>query len=224
MCKIVCNVTYSCGHTEPWVTPRSCQFDAEGNRKRTEEDPMCLIPGHCWAFGSVRQINIVDELLCSTCFIAKTEGRRDISAKARENMISKATREAKFHSRCAKSHIKEAEERSQLRDISVSRIDRATGGALKRLDLAFSDAQMEHWHFAELLQIVIGLPFLNKERLVGKFASEAEKKFDVGDVRDLYELSTKYRKFGDYFRKGLKNPSVLDEPQETKKSAGLSEE
>ncbi len=212
MCKIICNITYSCGHTEPWVSPRSSQIDADGARKRGEKDPMCLIPGHCWVFGNVRQIKLIDTLLCTTCFVAQTRKRKDVSAEQRAAMISKAKRDADFHSSCARKHIVESEERSQLDEVDISRISEATDVAVERLGFSFSDAQMQSWHFEDLLQVVIGLPFLDKDRLVGKFASEAEKKFGAADVKWFYELSTTNRNFGDSFRKGLKNPDVLDEP------------
>ncbi|KAI0433250.1 hypothetical protein F5Y09DRAFT_91423 [Xylaria sp. FL1042] len=210
MCKIICNVTYRCGHVEPWVNPRSCQFDPRGNRKRGEEDPLCLIPGHCWAFGNVRKINIFDKLQCSLCFICKTEQREDISDERRGNMISKACKDAYFQSYWAEKHINEAERRSMLGEIDTSRINKATNLAFKRLDFAFANAQMRSWHFAELLEIIMGLPFLDKEKLVGKFASKAEKKLNAEHIRWFYELSMMGRNFGDSFRKGLNNPIVLD--------------
>ncbi|KAI1347231.1 hypothetical protein F5Y01DRAFT_307719 [Xylaria sp. FL0043] len=212
MCNIICNVTYRCGHVEPWVKPRECQFDAQGNRKWGEKDPLCLIPGHCWAFGSVRKINIVDDKFqCSLCFICKTEDRKDITDEQREKMVSSAARNAFFHSRSAENHINEAERRSILEEIAVSRINKATNIALRRLDFAFADAQMRPWHFEELLQIVMGLPFLDKPKLVGKFASKAEKKFDTKHVRRFYEVSMTGRNFGESFRAGLKKPGVLDD-------------
>ncbi|KAI1128232.1 hypothetical protein F5Y10DRAFT_241183 [Nemania abortiva] len=69
---------------------------------------------------------------------------------------------------------------------------------------------MEEHHFAELFQITIGLPLLDKGRLVEKFAGKIEENFGPKDVKYFYELSTKYRNWGDEFRKGLKDPSVLD--------------
>ncbi|TGJ80612.1 hypothetical protein E0Z10_g8151 [Xylaria hypoxylon] len=210
MCKIICNITYGCGHTAPWVNPRACQYDAEGTRKLLEKDPLCLIYRHCRNFGSVRQISTFDEMLCSSCFITQIEERKDVSAKAKENIISNSKKYADFHSQCAQKHIAETDKESQLGDMGVLYIEKVTGVALKRLNLSFSDKQMRTHHFEELLQIVMGLPFLDKDRLVARFASQVEKKFGAEDVKYFYELSMKGRNFGDYFRNGLKDPSVLD--------------
>ncbi|KAI0972925.1 hypothetical protein F4678DRAFT_478166 [Xylaria arbuscula] len=211
MCKIICNVTYRCGHKEPWVSPRTCQIDLEGNRKWGDKDPMCLIPGHCWAFGSVRQINIVDELLCSACFIAQTKERKGLSANTQTCMISKATKDAKYHSSRAEKFITDAEKKS-TGNMSAARIARVNDLALERIDFAFADEQMQPWHFAELLQIIADLPFLNKKKLARKFAKEAEKKSDDDDITWFYEVSMENRDLGHGFRQGLKNPSVLDQP------------
>ncbi|KAF2969902.1 hypothetical protein GQX73_g3726 [Xylaria multiplex] len=210
MCKIICNVAYSCGHIEPWVNPRTCQYDALGDRKLAEKNPLCLIYRHCRFFGDVRQINISDDMLCSNCFITETKGRKDLPAKAKENMIFAARKDTAFHSQAAQKNIAEADKSSQLKDLSISYINKVTDIALTRLDLAFSDAQMEPHHFDELLQIMMGLPFLDKDRLVGKFANKVEARFGAEDVRHFYKLSMKGRNFGDYFRDGLKDPSVLD--------------
>ncbi|KAI1298627.1 hypothetical protein F5Y03DRAFT_397996 [Xylaria venustula] len=193
MCKIICNI------------------DLEGNRKRGEEDALCLIPGHCWAFGIVRKTNIVDELLCSACFITQTKKREDLSDNTKKRMISKATIDAEFHSTHAEKHIKDAEKKSKG-DINAARIAKVTDLALERLEFAFADEQMQSWHFEELLQIIASLPFLNKKKLIRKFAKEAEEKFDAEDITWFYELSMESRDFGNGFRQGLKNPNVLNAP------------
>ncbi|KAI1364689.1 hypothetical protein F5Y08DRAFT_353376 [Xylaria arbuscula] len=205
MCKIIANVTYKCGHTEPWVTPRGCQFDAEGVRKRGKHDPLCLIPGHCWVFGNVRLIKVDDNRQCSACFASKIEKQKGLSKEARATAIAKAKTSAESHSTCAQEHIIEADNKSQLMEVPKSRINKATEVALQQLESSFKDAQMETHHYAELLQIIIGLPFLDKGRLVKRFAALAEKKLTTEDLKWLYELSVKERNFGDYFRQGVCN-------------------
>ncbi|KAI0454483.1 hypothetical protein F5B21DRAFT_504388 [Xylaria acuta] len=216
MCKIICKVLYSCGHTEPWVQPRACQFDAEGHLKPGAKDPLCLLWGHCWDFGRVREINISDGMLCSACYVDKLKVKitdENVRKKAIEKAKSNAARSSKSARKCTE----EAEKRSRLQELPLSYIEKVTGVALKRLDLAFADAQMEAHHFGELLQVVIGLPFLNKDQLVGKFAGKVEENFGPKEVKDFYKLSIKHRNFGDSFRKGLKKPDVLDEPEKSVK-------
>ncbi|GAW15702.1 hypothetical protein ANO14919_051210 [Xylariales sp. No.14919] len=210
MCKIISNVTYGCSHIEPWVEPRACQYGAEGARKPPQKDPLCLIYPHCRRLGNVRQINIFDQMLCSACYIAQTQKRKNISAQVKEKIVSKAEKKAGFHAKCARKHIADSEKDSRLEHLDVSYINRVTDVALKRLDIAFSDEQMEPHHFEELLQIVMGLPLLFKDRLIRKFACRVEQNFEAEDVRYFYELSMKHRNFGRDFRNGLKNPSVLD--------------
>ncbi|KAI1153272.1 hypothetical protein F4825DRAFT_449672 [Nemania diffusa] len=211
MCQIICNVTYRCGHTEPRVESRDCQFIDRGHRKRTAKDPLCLLYRHCSEFGRVRQISITDSLLCSTCFISKLTGQENLSSRARKNKIDATRKNAARHSNHAEKCIAESEKRARLEDLPIAYINKVSEVALRRLDIAFSDAQMNTCHFEDLLQIVIGLPFLDKGRLVEKFAGKIEQKLGTGEMKHFYELSMKYRNFGDEFRKGLKNPSVLDE-------------
>ncbi|RYC63618.1 hypothetical protein CHU98_g2595 [Xylaria longipes] len=211
MCKIICNVSYSCGHIEPWVQPRACQFDAQNQRKSSKKDPLCLMHGHCLDFGRVRQISVSDELFCSACYIDKLKAK--IKDKdAREKAIEQAKANATRASNSARKFIEESEKRSRLEELPLSYIKKVTDVALKRLDISFSDAQMQFYHFEELLQIVIGLPFLDKDQLVGKFARKVEGKFEPNEVRHFYKLAIENRNFGDSFRKGLKKPDVLDEP------------
>ncbi|KAI3327665.1 hypothetical protein HD806DRAFT_549610 [Xylariaceae sp. AK1471] len=152
-------------------------------------------------------------MACSECFISSTKKRCDISSEAKENIIYKAKESADFHANCAAKLTTESYKRAQVEDIPIEAVRKVTVIALKRLDESFSDAQMERYHFEELLQIVVGLPLLDKAKLVGKFASKIEQKFgaEEGVVKNFYELSKKDRiDFREEFRKGLKNPSVLD--------------
>ncbi|KAJ8129851.1 hypothetical protein O1611_g3779 [Lasiodiplodia mahajangana] len=217
MCKIICNITYKCGHTEPWVTRRTCQYNSNGTPKSPAKEPLCLLYTHCWEFGRVRQVNIADRLLCSACFIAKTKDREDLSEELRTARIDGAEKDAAFHAGKARDFIAEANGRAQLEHLPTEYIKRVSNVALKRLDIAFSDEQMKEHHFAELLQIIVGLPFLDKDRLIEKFAGKIEEKFGPKKVKEFYELSMKYRNFGDEFRKGLKAPGVLDKAQKAKK-------
>ncbi|KAI0485654.1 hypothetical protein F4859DRAFT_511849 [Xylaria cf. heliscus] len=215
MCQIICNVAYACGHTELWLKPRACQFDARGNRKSGKKDPLCLIYGHCWEFGRVRFLNISDKSFqCTPCHIKQLEVKIK-NGEARARAIEKARRNEARWSMEARLLIEEAERRSRLEDLPLGYIDKVTNVAMNRLDRAFSDAQMETYHFEELLQIMIGLPFLDKGRLVRKFARKAEQKFGPEEVRRFYELAVEYRNFGESFRRGLKKPDVLDKPVET---------
>ncbi|KAI0101814.1 hypothetical protein GGR51DRAFT_574444 [Nemania sp. FL0031] len=220
MCKIICNITYKCGHTEPFVSRRSCQYDRHGAAKAPSKDPLCLLYTHCWEFGRVRQISLSDRLLCSACYIARTEDRKDISEESRMARIKSTKADAEFHSSKAQQFISESETRARLEHLPIEYINDVTNVALERLDIAFQDDQMREYHFEELLQIIIGLPFLDKGRLVEKFAGKIEERFGGGSaakkMKHYYELSKKYRNFGDNFQKGLKDPSVLDKVQKKK--------
>ncbi|KAJ2987877.1 hypothetical protein NUW58_g4269 [Xylaria curta] len=209
MCKIICNVIYSCGHTEPWVSPRACQFDADGTRKPLARDPLCLLYGRCLNFGRVRQVKITDSLLCTTCFVKRTNAREDLSPGQRERIVNFAERVAARHAQYAQNHIDEAERRSRLKNLSWAYIDEATDKALLRLDMAFADEEMEFHHFEELLQIAIGLPLVDKGKLVTKFASKVEEKFGPEEVNHFHQLSVNNRNFGDEFLEGLQNPTVV---------------
>ncbi|KAI1196021.1 hypothetical protein F5X97DRAFT_325961 [Nemania serpens] len=212
MCRIIYNVTYSCGHTEPWVEARACQFDAQGRRKPEAEDPLCLLYGHCAEFGKVRQVSLADETLCSDCFIHYVEAREDISEIARIIQINRVQKTADFHSRTAQSAIVDSELRARLEDLPARYVKKVTRIALKRLDIAFSDAQMQPYHFEELFQIIVGVPCLHTNRLVEKFACRIERKFITEAVKHFYEYSMRFGDFGNDFRNGLKRPSVLDRP------------
>ncbi|KAI0438881.1 hypothetical protein F4803DRAFT_564912 [Xylaria telfairii] len=165
MCKVICNISYRCGHVEPWAQPRACELDAKEARDKAIE-------------------------------------------RAKLNKIRASTN--------ARKSIEEAEKRSCLDELPVSYIEKVTDVALKRLDIAFLDGQMQIYHFEELLQIIIGLPFLDKDQLVGKFASKVESdetgRFGPKEIKRFYALSIEHRNFGDSFRKSLKKPDVLDEP------------
>ncbi|KAI1112745.1 hypothetical protein F5Y14DRAFT_463155 [Nemania sp. NC0429] len=212
MCRIIYNVTYSCGHTEPWTGARACQFDAHYVRKPEAEDPLCLLYGHCAEFGRVRQISLSDETLCSNCFIDYVENQEDIDDVARILKIQRVRKSADFHSRTAQSAITDSGLRSRLDDLPRRYVKKVTRVALKRLDIAFSDAQMQPHHFEELFQIIVSLPSLRTDLLVEKFAYKIEKKFVTEVVKHFYALSTTFGDFGDHFRKGLKKPGVLDSP------------
>ncbi|KAJ8116265.1 hypothetical protein ONZ43_g4477 [Nemania bipapillata] len=210
MCKIVCNITYRCGHTEPWVESRACQLDEKRQRKPTAKDPLCLLYRHCSEFGRVRQVKLADKLLCNTCFISSLNERNGMDPKSRESMIRKARDSAEFHANFAKKCIAESEKRARLGALPIEYINKVSRVALERLDIAFADPQMEPHHFEELLQVIVGLPFLDKGPLVEKFAGKIEQKLGSKKMRYFYALSMKYRNFGDEFRKGLKNPTGLD--------------
>ncbi|KAH8158296.1 hypothetical protein CIB48_g9946 [Xylaria polymorpha] len=139
-------------------------------------------------------------------------GVKIIDKDARDKAIERAKSNKIRVSKSAQKGIEEAEKRSRLDELPLSYIKKVTGVALKRLDIAFLDEQMQIYHFEELLQIIIGLPFLDKDQLVGKFASKVEEKFGPKEIKRFYKLSIEYRNFGDSFSKGLKNPDVLDEP------------
>ncbi|KAI1165430.1 hypothetical protein F5B18DRAFT_649672 [Nemania serpens] len=212
MCQIIFNVTYSCGHTEPWIEARACQFDAQERRKPEAEDPLCLLYGHCAEFGKVRQISLSDETLCSNCFIDYVEAREGIDEMARIIQIDRVRKSADFHSRTAQSHFTDSELRSRLKDLPARYVKKVTKIALKRLDIAFSDAQMQPFHFEELFQIIVGLPSLQTDRLVEKFAYKIEQKFVTEVVKHFYEFSLRFGDFGNDFRNGLKKPNALHQP------------
>ncbi|KAI1179494.1 hypothetical protein F4777DRAFT_574800 [Nemania sp. FL0916] len=209
MCKIISNVTYACGHKEPWTQARSCQLDAHGTRK-ANMNPLCLIWGHCPNFGIVRQISLAeDKMLCSRCFVTKLQNLPNMAPEIKERRIQSAKNTAELHARNAESTIAASERRARLEDLPTGYIDKVTGVALKRLEMAFSDKEMEFRHFGELVQIIVALPLVDKAQLVKKFAGLVEERFGARDVRHFYKLSMQYRNFGNEFLAGLHNPDVI---------------
>ncbi|KAI1187845.1 hypothetical protein F5B17DRAFT_452564 [Nemania serpens] len=209
MCQIICNITHSCGHIEPWVGARACQFDAWERRKPEEKDPFCLLYGHCAEFGKVRQISLSDETLCSDCFIDYVDARKDIDEIARIIQIDRVRKSADSHALTAQSYITNSALRSRLEDLPTRYVRKVTRVALKRLNIAFSDAQMEPYHFEELFQIIVGLPSIRTDLLVQKFAYKIEEKFVMEVVKHIYEFSMRFGDFGDEFRKGLTRANVI---------------
>ncbi|KAI1320754.1 hypothetical protein F5Y16DRAFT_405499 [Xylariaceae sp. FL0255] len=224
MCRIISDVTYRCGHVQPWCIPRDCEYNSDGSRRQGAGNPLCILPSsECDNFGFLRVIKLSDNRVCTDCHVADLRNpgspshRAELSAANREEMITKIKMNTQNHVISAKNLTAQSEKRAQLLEMPPETIDMATRYASLRIRRVFEteDAQFKERHFEDLLQIIKGVPLLNKARLVGEFAALTEvrlhgTKFADNDIRYYYDVTKKDRDFGDEFRKGLSRPEVLD--------------
>ncbi|KAI0154340.1 hypothetical protein GGR57DRAFT_512308 [Xylariaceae sp. FL1272] len=204
MCKIIAVVEYSCGHSEPCVNLRTCQFKSVGTHKSRVDDPLCLLYSEakgarfCWLMGRVRTIQATEKkMVCAACYTANVD-KRDLPAVDKKKMIHKALMNAEFHASRAKELITESEKSARLESPDISEV---TAIALSRLSKSFEDPDLTISSCAELLQIIMGLPLVNKHLLVMSFAIQLGKKSgnDKKVMTDFYELSKTKNDWGEAF-------------------------
>jgi hypothetical protein len=223
MCIIICDVSYSCGHSEPCTYPRTCQFDFNGYLKSPEEDPLCLFGNHCSELvgGSVRRIHMDDPDmgLCSECFAWDTRQRDHLSVRAIRGVVRASNEEAEWHARRAEEIVAESEAEREWRPRLEDKADLAvyvaevSDLALERLEtVSFGDFQMEDHSFDELLRVILALPaFIDKHALVKAFANYVECRYPGDGVRmEVYHniciQTVPGHDFGPAFWEGLEHP------------------
>ncbi|KAI1269784.1 hypothetical protein F5Y18DRAFT_422734 [Xylariaceae sp. FL1019] len=214
MCKIIAEVEYSCGHVENCVSLRTCQFKSDGTHKVGAEDPLCLLYSKskgkkfCWLMGRVRIIQATEKrMLCAPCYVADVN-TRDLPAADKKRMIHKALANADFHASHSKRHIVESEKKAHLETPDV---DEVTAIALSRLSKSFEDPDLTISSCAELLQIIMGLPLVNKQLLVMSFAIQLGKKYnnDKKVMANFYEMSKTKNDWGEAFCMGWRHTTDL---------------